>query len=57
MKFVIAQDLAQAIADYLAARPYREVAAMVRGLEVLQPLGETPTAEPEAPEPKAPRNS
>jgi len=58
MQFVISQELAQAIADYLSARTYREVAAMLRGLENLQPVPEPqpkPAPEPQPAAPKAPR--
>ncbi|MBN7755497.1 hypothetical protein JYP46_01555 [Nitratireductor aquimarinus] len=42
-KFVIDENLAQAIADYLAARPYREVAQLVAGLMALQEIKEDET--------------
>ena len=35
--FVIPGDLAQTIADYLATRPYREVAAMIQALQRMKP--------------------
>ena len=36
--FAIPRALAQATLDYLAAQPYREVFALVRGFEALEPL-------------------
>ena len=36
--FVIPSALAQATLDYLALQPYREVYALVRGFEALEPL-------------------
>ena len=36
--YVIPRALAQAALDYLAAQPYREVFALVRGFESLEPL-------------------
>jgi len=42
--FVITEQLAQAIADYLVTRPYREVAGMVQGLHNLSTL---PDVKPE----------
>lgn len=50
MNYIIPQALAQAILDYLAAHPYREVAVMVGALQQLQPAPE-PKPEPE-PEPE-----
>jgi hypothetical protein len=35
-QFLIPVSLAQAIADYLAGRPYREVAGFIAGLSQLQ---------------------
>jgi hypothetical protein len=34
--FLIRADLAQALADYLALRPYREVAQLIDGLQRLE---------------------
>lgn len=36
--YVIPRALAQATLEYLAAQPYREVFALVRGFEALEPL-------------------
>ena len=36
--YVIPRALAQATVDYLAMQPYREVYALVRGFEALEPL-------------------
>ena len=36
--YVIPADLAQATLNYLAAQPYREVFALVKGFESLEPL-------------------
>jgi hypothetical protein len=36
--FVIPHVLAQATLDYLASQPYREVFALIRGFESLEPL-------------------
>lgn len=38
LKFVIPHALAQAIADYLAMRPYVEVEQLIAGLRALAPL-------------------
>jgi hypothetical protein len=38
--YAIPHDLAQATLDYLSTRPYREVFALVRGFESLQPLSD-----------------
>lgn len=35
-QFIIDEDLAQAVANYLSARPYREVAGLIGGLLSLQ---------------------
>lgn len=45
MKFIIEQELAQAILNYLVDRPYREVAAMVSGLQAIPVVPEL--ADPE----------
>ncbi len=45
--FIIPGDLAQTIADYLAARPYREVAAMIDALKQIKPV---PPAKPQSDE-------
>lgn len=37
MNFIIPKELAQAILDYLAQHPYREVAAMVQAMQQLNP--------------------
>ncbi|HEX8066708.1 MAG TPA: hypothetical protein VF520_09305 [Thermoleophilaceae bacterium] len=47
--YAIPHALAQATLDYLASRPYREVFALVRGFESLEPLAD------EAPSPATPR--
>lgn len=45
--FVINGDLAQAIADYLVTRPYREVAALIAALQQLKPVSaEQPPEKP-----------
>lgn len=36
--YVIPRALAQATLEYLAAQPYREVFALVRGFEALEPV-------------------
>jgi hypothetical protein len=36
--YIIPRALAQATLDYLAMHPYREVVALVRGFEALEPL-------------------
>lgn len=48
MNYVIPQQLAQAILDYLAAHPYREVAPLVAAMQQLQPVPEpaTPPVDP-----------
>ena len=38
MNYVISEELAQTILQYLVYRPYREVATMVYGLNTLQPI-------------------
>jgi hypothetical protein len=35
--YVIPRQLAQATLEYLAAQPYREVFALIRGFETLEP--------------------
>lgn len=40
--YVIPRALAQATLDYLAAQPYREVYALVRGFEALEPAPDAP---------------
>ncbi|WPN45921.1 hypothetical protein [Pseudomonas sp. P8_241] len=51
MKFLIEQQLAQAVADYLTTRPYREVAMLVRGLEAMTPVPDSTSVPDPAPEP------
>lgn len=48
MDYVIPQALAQAILDYLAAHPYREVHPFVQALQKLRPV-EPPAAPAEIP--------
>jgi hypothetical protein len=43
--FVITQELAQAILNYLTTKPYREVAGLVQALEGLPRLANPPTKE------------
>jgi hypothetical protein len=40
--YVIPRELAQATLNYLAAQPYREVFALVRAFESLEPAPEPP---------------
>lgn len=39
--FIIREDVAQAIANYLQERPYREVVGMLAALANLQPMPDT----------------
>jgi hypothetical protein len=43
--FVITQELAQAILNYLTTKPYREVAGLVQALEGLPRLANPPMKE------------
>lgn len=45
--FVIPQDLAQAILDYLASRPYREVHELIVRLQRLERLAPPASVEPD----------
>lgn len=38
MDYLIPQPLAQAVLDYLAAHPYREVAPLVQAMQQLKPV-------------------
>ena len=49
--FVIPQDLAQGILDYLTTKPYREVYKMIRAMEGLPRLANPPAKKEEKPAP------
>lgn len=51
MDFLIPQPLAQAILDYLANHPYREVAPFVQALQQLKPAPASTVDEEAAPVP------
>ena len=53
--FVIPRALAQATLDYLATQPYREVFALVRAFEALEPLPGQPVAQRSGAPPKRER--
>jgi hypothetical protein len=45
MKFVIDENLANQLLNYLASRPYAEVHGLVKRLQAIQPLQEVPAPE------------
>ena len=42
MKFEITQDLAQALLNYLAKKPYRETFQLIAEIQKLKPIEEEP---------------
>lgn len=44
-EFIIKKDLAQAILDYLATKPYREVFTLIANIQGLKKIPETPKEE------------
>jgi hypothetical protein len=52
-KFIIDGNVAQAIADYLVTKPYREVAGFIQALQSIEPML-PPAAEDEQKRPAQP---
>lgn len=47
MKYLIGEELANAILNYLATKPYIEVAKMMEALQALQPHNEDKIDDPQ----------
>ncbi len=49
-QFVISQELAQGVLNYLATQPYAQVFQLIQGLQNLQEVGGGQSSEPLAPQ-------